>query len=91
VRDIADRWNADDPQDVVRAQPTVAAGDGLVRDAQHLGDPAERRPTVQLQRMNQPTIKLVADVVFHHHSLLNVEINELHHLRVVSPQLSPER
>ncbi len=37
--------------------PGVAPGDGLVGDAEHGGDPAERRPAVQLQRMHQLAVE----------------------------------
>lgn len=39
------------------AVPGVAPGDGLVGDAEHGGDPAERRPAVQLQRMHQLAVE----------------------------------
>ncbi|WP_248001230.1 hypothetical protein [Streptomyces sp. RPA4-5] len=39
--------------------PGVAPGDGLVGDPEHGGDPAERRPPVELKRMDQPVVEVV--------------------------------
>jgi hypothetical protein len=50
---------AHDAQASTRAQALVAAGNGLRRRAEHLGDQSERGTSVQLKRMDQTTIDAV--------------------------------
>src|ERR1700728_284101 len=50
---------ADDTEDAAVEQTPVATGDGLLGGAEDLGQAAERRPGVDVQRLDDPSVQHV--------------------------------
>ncbi|CAM5708369.1 hypothetical protein STENM327S_03483 [Streptomyces tendae] len=57
--------DGDHPQPALGAQPAVAAGDGLVGDAEHRPDAAEGGAAVHLQSVQHAQVEFVEGVGFH--------------------------